>query len=287
LKIYYHVSDLDGKCSGAIVARRYPNAMIIPYNYWYDFERTFCNTDKSVDKDEELIFVDICPRADTLINLLEITKNILVIDHHDTSYEDLKSNNFPIKHVFDTNNEMGACRLVWEYFYPNIHVPEAVKLIAERDVWKRTIENDKFHFGMLSLSNFPTSRHWDKLLSDHPIVDSVKNIGKHILGYLVPWYQLLICQYGIEGTIDGHSAIFINQGGIDGTIFDSIYNKYRIHLKGVYCRDQSWHMTISTDRSNTDIDVGKIAYRYGGGGRSTVAGFKVEEISEVFLPNKK
>lgn len=286
MKIYYHAQDLDGRCSGAIVARRYPHASIVPYNYWYDTNYTFFHEDRQINKNEELIFVDICPRMEVLDIIMDITTNITVIDHHITAYNDVTEAKLPINLVY--NGEYpGACYHVWKYYYPDKPVPEAVQLIAERDMWIRTKpDHDQLHFGLSSLTTFPTSRHWDRLLADHQSISTIKAIGKNIVGYVKPWYATLLRLYSIEGMIGDKKAIFLNQGAVDSMVFDEVAGRYQIYARGTYAKDCSWHISLTSDRDK-DVDVSIIARRHSGGGHKTAAGFKVDSLDEFILLDKK
>jgi oligoribonuclease NrnB/cAMP/cGMP phosphodiesterase (DHH superfamily) len=105
--------------------------------------------------------------------------------------------------------------------------------------------------------------------------------GRAILGYLVPWYKILVKAYGISGTIDGRRALILNQGGVNSFVFDSVINKYDVFVRYVKGRDAGWRCSITTERP--DIDVSAIAEKYGGGGHMKAAGFRVEKLEDFFV----
>ena len=117
MKIFCHV-DLDGRCSGAILTRKYPLADVKFYNYNYDWMDTF----SCIEPGEPIIFADITPRIEDLRNLMVITKDITIIDHHSSSYDDLQEAGLEFPGLIRTD-ELGACALVLSL----IHISEPTR----------------------------------------------------------------------------------------------------------------------------------------------------------------
>ena len=82
MKCFYH-TDMDGKCAGAIVFKaQHGEGEYLPINYKDDFP-----FDK-IQRDEEVIIVDFSLQNDgDWEKLLEITQDIIWIDHHKTAIE--------------------------------------------------------------------------------------------------------------------------------------------------------------------------------------------------------
>ena len=281
MKIFHH-TDLDGKAAAAILTRKFPDAQLIPYNYFYSPETTILR----LEDGEEAIFVDITPTLDNLDILLTRTENVTIIDHHSSSLNDLES----MKYTFDGIQHcdgIGACVLVWKYYFPDIPVPEGIQLLGEYDDWKRTPDNKRFQFGIQTFNTFPTNNIWDKILRDekHTIM-KIKDIGANVLSYIVPWYKRLVRSYGIIGTCDErYSTFLINQPGADSSVFDDVEGSFEIHLRVAYGKVCRWLVSITTDRD--DIDVSEIARKYGGGGHRKSAGCSVEDLSEIFIAQEE
>jgi len=281
--IFHHGSDNDGRCCGAILHRRFPEAEIISYNYFYDYEKSFGR----VFKDAKVVFADITPTMENLKRLLEVTTFITVFDHHESSFDDLQAAGltFPGKQI---RSGPGACKLVWEH-YSQKPLPTVVRCIAEYDNWERTQENKMVHFGMLTFNTFPTNWIWDKVLDeDLYTVEKIKNIGKSTLSYLVPWYKRQVKSYAIKGIVDAAiagtdhpcSAILINQGGVDSSIFDSLTEKYDLYFRVTFGKSRKWSVSVTTDRD--DIDVIYLARQFEGGGHAKSSGFITDDLEQFF-----
>lgn len=279
MKCFYHSGDLDGHCAGAILKKRFPDAEIIGYNYFYQIDKSV----GKIIKDEPVIFADITPVPEHLKVVMSLTSDITIIDHHSSSLDDLNQAGLSFPGIVKPGG-IGACVLTWQWCFPELEVPLGVRYIGEYDDWQRTPENIYFHFGIRTFSTFPGAFIWDDVLSNKlNVIDNLASIGKNVSSYILPWYKKLIRSYGIEGTVEGRSALFINQPNVDSSIFDSVDGSFDYYIRGVYGKDLEWLISITTDRN--DLDVSEIARKYGGGGRKKTAGFRVKSIEEFFTPN--
>lgn len=83
-----------------------------------------------------------------MINLIDPSNQILVIDHH-KKYINFGKN---VKMIHDLKKS--ASQLVWSYLYKNQNYPKYIKYIADRDLWKfklkdsKIINNGFFHLGL-------------------------------------------------------------------------------------------------------------------------------------------
>lgn len=88
---------------------------------------------------KNVIFVDLCPKIDYLLNLVGIAKNVVILDHHKSSYQMMIDNAHLIVHIpnlfieFDMNRS--GCQMAWDYFFPNVPRPFFIDYMADRDLW--------------------------------------------------------------------------------------------------------------------------------------------------------
>ena len=80
MKCFYHRSDLDGVCSGAIVKYKYPECEMIGVDYGDDFEKL-----TSMIEMEEVIFIVDFSFDVELMKSLIMEYNLIWIDHHQTA----------------------------------------------------------------------------------------------------------------------------------------------------------------------------------------------------------
>lgn len=283
MKVFYHSSDLDGKCSGAILARKFPHAEVYSYNYYQEW----CKPFDSIKEGERLIFGDIVPNEHVFEKILERTKNIVILDHHESTYDDHLRRGWSFEGEL-IRGGLGACLLVWKHCYSNSPVPQGVQWIAEYDDWQRTSENMAFNFGMNTFNSFPKGRVWDRVLRNDTATNKVllRN-GNVILNYLRPWYKRLVKSYAIEGElvkgIYGRECrcILLNQGAVDSSVFDSLEKKYDIYFRVTFGKSGKWNVSATTD--NDDIDVTVLARHFDGGGHRNSGGFATDKIENFFI----
>ena len=287
----YHHTDLDGRAAAAILTRKFPEAGVYPYNYWYEFDKSF----NRVHPDAHIIFADITPTIDNLIALLTITENITIIDHHSSSLKDLREANLEFQGI-QTEDGLGACALTWEWACKDNPkpIPFGIQCIAEYDAWQRNADNKRFNFGIQTFNTFPTNSVWDRILRDDtPALNKILDTGAKVMSYLVPYYKRLVRSYSISGYInyretDGsvrpYSAIFLNAPAADSSVFDDAEGSFDVYIRGVFGKNQKWLISITTNRD--DIDVSSFAQEFGGGGHAKSSGCSVEDLFDLFSPNK-
>ena len=126
---FYHSADLDGHCSGAIVKYRFPEAIMHPINYGDAFPWD------EIHPEDEVYMVDFCLQPFNDMIRLGKSCNLVWIDHHATSIEEVFACPAVIEAKHTLNPKKAACELTWEYLFPNEPVPLAVKLLSLYDSW--------------------------------------------------------------------------------------------------------------------------------------------------------
>ena len=263
MKIFYHGYDMDGKCSGAIV-RKYYNGEgeYIPYNL-YDFPFD------TIEKDEKVSLVDCSCDFD---KLLEITKDIVWIDHHISTIKKYEHLNLPGLRI----NGTAACELCWIYFFPHVYMPETVMHIGDYDVWKFAFGNasKQLQLGIRTYDTNIDSEMWDKWLSSGYYPQEELEKGEIIQTYQDNFYKGVIKSLSFFTTFEGYTCICVNQGSTGSLIFDSVEDDYDIMIPFSF-NGSKWKVSLYTAK---EIDVSVIAVKYGGGGHAKAAGFECNEL---------
>jgi len=109
IKCFYHSTDLDGECSGAIVKHHRPKTELFPFDYGKEFP-----WDK-ISLEDEVYMVDISLSRDDMIKLKNNAKYLIYIDHHISKINELKDLSFE----GIQQDGMAACVLTWIYFTTN------------------------------------------------------------------------------------------------------------------------------------------------------------------------
>jgi len=274
MKCFYHSSDLDGHCSGAIVKLKYPDCEMIPINYYEDFPF------ETIKQYEEVFMVDFCLSSlDDLLKLREMCSKFHLIDHHETHINKILESGIK----FDGSLVVGyaGCELTWMYLH-NYEPPDPVTLLGRYDVWDHQDERVlPFQYGMRQFEDTRPDQiiFWSRILNQEDFVKEIIRQGRTILEYQDKQNTKFCRTYAFEALLGEHKAICANIGFTNSKVFDSVYNPklHDIMLTFVYSpKKRLWLFSIYTTREG--INCGKIAEYYGGGGHKNAAGFALTNI---------
>lgn len=271
-KCFYHSSDLDGKCSAAIVRKYVPDVELCPINYGQVFPWD------TIASNDNVYMVDFAlqPFSD-MIRLNQLCR-LIWIDHHKSALEEQQLYDTPFVGVQRIG--IGACALVWEYLFPNEPMPEGVRLLAEYDVWNH--ENPKtllYQYGMRNEPTNPEAAIWSSVFSrKNEDVDRIEENGVMILNWENRQNEIKAKALCFPIELDGLQCIAANIGLTNSKLFDSVWDpeKYDAMLTFNW-RGGQWTVSLYTTEDK-DIDVGTIAKARGGGGHKGAAGFQCKEL---------
>ncbi len=281
MKCFYH-TDLDGYSSGAIVKlatkddifKHKKEFIQIDYRSKFPFD--------SIKKDEWIYIVDFSLQNEgDFEKLLDITKNVVWIDHHKTAIEKHKYLN--IDGIRDDSK--AACELCWDYFFPAIETPMTIKLLGDYDTWKFKYNNKTRHFqeGIKLINNGPERVVWNNLLFPinceygDGLINHYCNKGETVIEYRDNYYKKLANQFSYEVNFENYNCIVCNAGMTGSNIFNSIEKSHDIQIVVIF-DGAVWTVSLYSKT----IDVSEIAKKYGGGGHKGASGFQCE-----VLPFKK
>jgi len=281
MHIFFH-NDLDGQGSGHVIhdATKKNIVMVTPSEEvkYHSIHYAARFPIEEIGKDERVWIVDFSIPVDDMQVLLERTTHVIWIDHHMTSIATYGGVRFPalVDNIIPGMRVDGRAGCVLTYMY--IHnceyedVPEYIRLIGDRDVWKFEYgqRTKDFCMGIGVLDLKPTSRDWEKakLAIDHYI-----EVGSGINMYLTNWYSSYNKSWGYETEFEGHTCFVVN-GKFPADASDEITKKYDIAITTVY-DGGVWTITFY---SRKEIDVSEIAKKYGGGGHFGAAGCTLKEL---------
>ena len=247
MKIISHSADNDGTLSAFLVGR-YTNA------YWpedYILTDYGMHTDilSQIHKDEQVYVCDFSFEngPDDMKKLLEITKNVVWIDHHESSikaYGDF-AKEIPGLRIVGT----AACMLVWFWFNLDKEIldnltqeecekhykeaPLVVQLVHDNDVWRHDDPRSKvFKVAMDMEDTRPLgSGIWNYFLTGHDKTDE-QNIKEYLdRGLIALEYRDVLgehaCEtYGFEVTINDKNGFALNIPFGGSPWFGDLIDKY-------------------------------------------------------------
>ena len=274
----FHLADHDGEASAAIVKRKYPDIELLGWDYGKEIP-----WDK-IEEADEVIMVDLSFQPyENMIKLSQSVK-LIWIDHHATAIKLAKEN--PINCISVLEEGIGACVLTWKYFFPEKKVPPGIRLLGEHDVWNHLDPNSKaFEYGMKIQNTDPKSNIWDYIF-EYQSLHRVIEDGHIILAYAGKSYEHLAKQYVYEKEIDGLKFLVANNPHRTSDYFDSIWDIRKYDgMISYFWSGNCWTVSLYTSKEN--IDVSKIAQKYGGGGHKKAAGFQTQDINFLIKDCKK
>ncbi len=266
----YHIADHDGKGSAAIVRSVYPEIELMGLNH--DMEIPY----EEIEKHDKIVVCDISLPVDFMFKLSK-EKDFVWIDHHVSvieQYEDkLKSENLePIKGIRRVGT--AAMILTWEYFYPEKEIPLGIKLLGLNDIFDLKDKRVRaFEYAMQAIGvNRPTDKVWAELIEDTMDIDSMVEKGKAILSYIRNRNFRLVRAEAFVSEYDGYKCICANIPQGYSEFYDSLDNikDYDVMINFFMNKKNCWNLSFYTAKDN--VDVSKIAEKFGGGGHAKAAG---------------
>lgn len=273
--IFYHGSDLDGRCSGAIaydiLKRHKPELLTFAIDYGQEFPFNL------IEPEDNVYMLDFSLQPFFEMKKLNNMCNLVWIDHHESSIREYeKDSDLYIK----GSREIGksACELSWEYFYSEVDMPTGVFLLGRYDVYDLIKDVKEFQYGMRVYDTLePTSIIWDKILSENEdFIEFCIRTGEIILTYEGQQNSFYVDANAFPVEFEGYECLACNKGISNSSLFNSIEKDYDIYITFVYSKDKYWIISLFTEKE--DINLSEIAKKYGGGGHSKAAVFTSKEF---------
>lgn len=287
MRVFYH-GDNDGKCAAHLVAEYTGDSD--PDNYIeMSYEKEFPLD--IIQPNEEVWIVDFSIAPEKMKQLLEITNNVVWIDHHITAidqYKELQKETYISGIRVDG---ISGCELTWLFINgireDNVedmkriikdHCEYYIRLIGDRDVWKWEYKNDTkyFHSYTETIDLSPLSKEW-KIISNYFdtewFLDDIMQIGKAVEQYKINKAKEELNRFGYFKEWEGYNCFFINKP-INSEEVDYIEEDWDVYVAYIFT-GAIWKVSL---RSAKDIDVSVIAKKFCGGGHFHSAGFEIKEL---------
>ena len=303
----YH-NDPDGKCAGNIVYEKYKNIMDENKFVEMDYSKEF-PFDK-LKKDELLIIVDFSVKPQVMEKIYKITKSIIWIDHHKSIIEEYeKYNNSDFNKLAGIRfSGISGCLLTYFYFnnYTKyIHllrnsdnkddvklidrlthdcfIPDYIQYVNDFDVWRHEYRDTIPFINYMNSYEFnPTDSTQFNYIKDKNNMSSIINQGNAIEIYNRRKNIENCLNYGFEKEFEGYKTFIINSTFKSSLQFKDLKDKEKYDIFLVFnFNGKNFSYSIYTEKD--DIDVSKIAQKYGGGGHKQASGFISEKLTFYFI----
>ncbi|MFA6432912.1 MAG: hypothetical protein WCV82_03840 [Candidatus Paceibacterota bacterium] len=295
--VIYHRSDLDGICSREIAHKFLGNtADYLGFEYGDDLPQL------AAYQTVYLIDISLPPGVMALH-----ADKLIWIDHHQSAIEAMKGVDIRGYRI----DGVAACRLAWQYFeweklvdprplYPSkddytsiptkVVEPRAVELLGRYDIWdKRLPEVDLFQLGMQAES----APSWSKLLtlpdgttdmqiSDRQQTEPIIQNGRAIHAYTTVTSAQIITERGFDVTFEGLRFRALNIARCNSMTFLAALKPEHDGCLGYFWDGKKWKFSLYGVPGKPDVDLSKIASKYGGGGHKQACGGFFKQLPTEF-----
>lgn len=272
--VIYHSPCNDGD-TGAMIAKRFFKEKSIENVIFHA-----TSIGKPLPNDIEgknILLIDFAYPKDILQKLISLAKEVLILDHHKTNMEDL--NEIPsYQKVF--NMELSGATLAWNYFYPEKPVPLLVKMIEDRDLWKKNIK------GSDDLSNYLYAHPSDfdlleSLLDENNLEGAIskgiafRELNNFYVDNFAKWATIRFMQIKDQFYLVAHSDCGI--ASITSDLGACLLKNYPIvdFAAVYYINNYTDGTSFSLRSTDKNTDVSQIAKHFNGGGHRNASGLKV------------
>lgn len=297
---FYH-SDNDGKCAGFWVNKlgKRDNFDDIFFKIDYGIEFPF----EKIHENEIVYIVDYSIPPEQMDKLLEITSNVIWIDHHKSAIEKYKDYDKEIAGL--RYDGIAGCMLTYIYlcgmtdktsdvineFDPAFAdtAPMFTKLVADYDVWtfKYGDLTRKFEKGITLYPHEPEDKIWFDLLTEEsvlksdesgfpifPRLNTIYEQGKTIIEYRRSLMKDYCEKKGFVAKFDGVECFAVNMAmmGTDDFIIPNVED-YDLLVSFSY-DGKIWNYSLRS----TKIDCAELAAHFGGGGHKAAAGCSTDTL---------
>lgn len=274
----YHSRDLDGWMSGAIVRLLYPDVKSIGWDYGQPLPE--------IDTEDQVIMVDVSFPKDIMVEISQVN-GLIWIDHHISAINDIGG----VRNLWGgiQATDRAACELTWQYFFPDVKMPELVRLLGRYDCFghKGTEEEVKvleFQYGARQLiGHISEAFHYLVLARgrgdwsfDADLCEEIHLKGQAIYAYLCTEAKHSYKKI-FPITLDGYKFACINQERFNPINFGIDYHKDGYDGFACFYYDNG-QFTYSLYNDNGKVDCSVIAKNRGGGGHKGASGFRSEFI---------
>ena len=322
MKLFYH-GDMDGIASAyillnnivpqetrsdALIRMKKQNDVLIEFDY--NKQQDLKNI--QFQSRENVYFVDCSPDKDILDYILSKVASVFIIDHHISRQEMieqyLKDNK--IKGMFYNGASATLITYCWvdiilkngktiddvkeflDWFglsrvnQERSDIPLSIKLINSWDIWNgfyADAEPYKINFESKHLN--PSNKEIKDLLYNNRIIIQTIKKGHIMKEQMDTWAETFMNRYGYEVSYEGHKFFVANLGNGNSKYFGDKIKDYDAVIP--YCYNgEYWTCSIYSD-SEKEFDCSEFAKKFGGGGHKKAAGFKIKQLPEWLMTQKK
>lgn len=258
--VIYHGNCLDGFTSAYIAWKKFGDNA----NYFGVTDRQNPPPDL---EGKEVYIIDYSYPLDVMLSLQEKAKKLVVIDHHVSAENDVKSLD---NYVFD-NNHSGAY-LAMKYFFPEME-NKLVDYVEDSDLYKFVLPNSREISKYFSLVDFDFTDfvELDNNLNSISGIEKIIDYGNILLKIQTKKVEFF-SERAEKVIFEGYEIYAVNATERISDIGHALAKKTDLFGLVYHFEDGFWKCSL---RGTGKVDVSLIAQKYGGGGHHNASGFAV------------
>ena len=243
-----------------------------------------------------VIFVDLCPKIEYLLELVQKAKYVVILDHHKSSEQVILDNDTILSSIsnlhIEFDMERSGCQMTWDYFFDLEPRPYFIDYIGDRDLWTFKLPYSKEINNALLDLNYIDSYNLNKLTDLLKLPEEKKKnlISSGIIIETINKKQLEIAIYNaIEAKMNYDKKIYrIWLGGnVNPTLRSELGNTlclktFKDEVFPDFCA--IWFYNPKSDEwlisfrgiAERSPDLSVIASSFGGGGHVLASGIRIK-----------
>lgn len=237
-----------------------------------------------------IYIVDFSYSRAELTQLAKTHRRVTVLDHHQSAEAELtgewedKPQNLELHFEADKSGAV----MTWEYLHGGYrhsaddgHVPELLRYIQDRDLWKWELPNSKEINEALQLLERRDFTHYRNLDANWNQGEKIRLIEQGSVALEVKHQRIaktIKSHHWQE--IGGHRVPAVNDFGYPSETCEELCKETGADFAACWVTNYDGSITYSL-RSRNGFDVSKVAAHYGGGGHTAAAGFKLAEPLQI------
>lgn len=252
-----------------------------------------------------ILFVDICPKIEYLLDLVTKANHVVILDHHASSNKMINENKDKLDIIsnltIEFDMERSGCQMAWDYFFLGIPRPFFIDYIGDRDLWTWKLLNSREINAALYETNLIDSKDLNKLTNLLNNFDTkIKELETQ--GKLILQLNKRALDIGLNTAIE--TKINFEDKVYRVWLGGNISSGLRSDLGNLLCKkpfkdgvmpdfsatwqydpkSNEWWVSLRGSPESPDLTI--IAGKYGGGGHIAASGMTIKGekgLKEVFI----
>ncbi|PIR97808.1 MAG: hypothetical protein COT89_02765 [Candidatus Colwellbacteria bacterium CG10_big_fil_rev_8_21_14_0_10_42_22] len=227
-------------------------------------------------ENKDVYIIDFSYPLEITKEIAQKAKSLTLIDHHATAQEIL---NIIPGSIYAKENS--GCVLAWKHFFPKKPVPIFLQYVEDGDLWRFALPYSRDFYSLVLTLNFDFDE-WGSMIQSFENKSKRKehlSYGAHIREYQEKIIEDQL-KDADEVIFEGYRSLAVNSSVFESQMGNTIVKRgYDIGIIWRYGEGNKVKVSLRADQ-NSDIDVGKLAQKFGGGGHKAAAGFVLPPETE-------